>query len=160
MAESQTLVDFLIGLLRDGGLRAEFSADPAAALARHGITDAGPRTIYEALVQIGDDHELARRGPGGGDVLNIPPPPPPAYFPGQPEDGAGARYLDNYVSGLDDHLGPFTGSSDGVEQAYDHGLDGTDHDADHSSDHSDTGIGDPHLDAGYSADQGDYSADA
>lgn len=160
---TQSLVDFLSGLLRDGGRRAEFSADPGAALARHGLSEPSPQSIYEALVRIGDDQDLGRRN----DVLNIPPPPPPAYFAGHTGDGAGVRYLDNYVSGLDDALGPFTGSSDahGVEPgaepgsgydvpAYDEGADphGTDpHGLDpHGAD--------PGTD--YGADHGGYSADA
>jgi hypothetical protein len=160
---SQTLVDFLSGLLRDGGRRAEFSADPGATLARHGLAEPSPQNIYDALVRIGDDQDLGRRP---GDVLNIPPPPPPAYFAGHTGDGAGVRYLDNYVSGLDDAQGPFTGSSDAHGEpglgdpgydvpAYDDGADphGTDpHGADpHGYD--------PHgLDAG--TDHGGYEPDA
>lgn len=118
MTQSQTLVEFLSGLLRDGGRRAEFSADPAAALERHGLPEPSPQTIYEALVRISDDQDLGRRP---GDVLNIPPPPPPAYFGEHTGAGAGVRYLDNYVSGLDDGFGPFTGSSDayGPEAGFD-----------------------------------------
>jgi hypothetical protein len=168
MSQSQSLVDFLVRLIRDGGQRAEFSVDPAAAFARHGISDPSPRSIYEALVLIGDDQDLGR----STDVLHVPPPPPPAYFGDHHLDGAGAgaRYLDNYVSsGFDDDQGPFTGSSDAhgidpvtgsTDHGYDHQVDdgvddGTDHAAGYGTytDHTEPGLdqthdtdfgGDPH----------------
>lgn len=136
MSQSQSLLDFLYGLIRDGGLRAEFTADPAAVFAQHGIADATPQSIYEALVLIGDNQDLGRNT----DILHIPPPPPPAYFADHDAHGAGVGYLDNYVSSsFDDDRGPFTGSSDahGIDSdaqdaaapGYDdgHGLDGLGH---------------------------------
>lgn len=116
MTQSQSLLDFLYGLIRDGALRAQFTADPASALAARGIVETSTQDVYDALVRISDDQDLAQgfdRGAARGtDVLNVPPPPPPEYFPEHDAHGAAVRYLDNYVSSsFDDDLGPFTGSS-------------------------------------------------
>jgi hypothetical protein len=116
MTHSQSLLDLLYGLISDGASRARFSADPAAALAAGGVVATSPQAVYEALVRIGDDQDLAQGFDRGAfrstDVLHVPPPPPPDYFGDRDAHGAAVRYLDNYVSsGFDDDLGPFTGSS-------------------------------------------------
>lgn len=120
MTQSQPLLDFLRGLISDGAVRARFAADPAASLAAGGVVATSPQAVYDALVRIGDDQDLAHgfdRGFGDGrargtDVLNVPPPPPPEYFGERDAHDAALHYLDNYVtSSFDDDLGPFTGSS-------------------------------------------------
>ncbi|MDQ2707602.1 MAG: IniB N-terminal domain-containing protein [Actinomycetota bacterium] len=112
MSQSQSLVDFLQRLIRDGALRSEFGADPAATFADHGITGTSPQDIYEALVLIGDNEDLGRGFDRGAGAGHLPPPPPPQYFGDGDAQGAAIHYLDNYVtSGFDDDRGPFTGSS-------------------------------------------------
>ncbi|HTK65609.1 MAG TPA: hypothetical protein VL595_24710 [Pseudonocardia sp.] len=127
MTQSPALLDFLHGLISDGGSRARFSADPAAALAAGGVVSTSPQDVHDALVRISDDQDLAQgfdRGSDDGrargtDVLHVPPPPPPEYFADRDAHGAAVRYLDNYVtSNFDDDLGPFTGSSADAEGAY------------------------------------------
>lgn len=120
MTQSQALLDFLHGVISDGASRARFSADPSGAMAAGGVVATSPQGVYDALVRIGDDQDLAQgfdRGSDGGrargtDVLHVPPPPPPEYFGEHDAHDAAVHYLDNYVSSsFDDDLGPFTGSS-------------------------------------------------
>lgn len=109
MTQSQSLLEFLHGLISDGAVRARFSADPAETLASGGVVATSPQAVYEALVRMGDDQDLGR----SNWTLHIPPPPPPAYFGDQDAHSAGIHYLDNYVtSSFDDDQGPFTGDAD------------------------------------------------
>jgi hypothetical protein len=169
MSQSQSLLDFLHGLISDGALRARFSADPASALAGGGVVGTSPQEVYDTLVRIGDDQDLAQgfdRGFDGGrarsaDILHVPPPPPPEYFGERDAHAAAVHYLDNYVSSsFDDDLGPFTGSS--AEHAVDDGAaedqfgdpataDGHDFDAGHDYSAHDSDAHDPTHHGGFDA---------
>jgi hypothetical protein len=154
MTQSQPLLDFLHGLISDGAVRARFTADPAGTLASGGVVATSPQAVYDALVRIGDDQDLAqgfdRGATRGTDVLHVPPPPPPEFFGEHDAHDAAVHYLDNYVSSsFDDDLGPFTGSS------AEHGVEvGDDRPADELFGHPVTGDAAAH-DVG---DGHDYSA--
>jgi hypothetical protein len=94
MADSSSLLDWILNLLRDPETRAAFEADPSGYAADHGFQDLSSNDVYDALCLIADNQSAGydHRGGDSGGGVHYPPPPRPDHG----DDGS--RYLSSYVT--------------------------------------------------------------
>lgn len=93
MAETTSLLDWILELFRDPEARADFQKDPEGYAADHGFANLSASDVNDALCLIADN-QSASYDHGGGHGVHYPPPPPPRGD----HDDDGASYLKNYVT--------------------------------------------------------------
>jgi hypothetical protein len=67
MFSLSSLIDFLLGLLRDEDARAEFERDPQAVLARHDLSGVTAQDVRDVQPMLADCDGVSYGGSGGGD---------------------------------------------------------------------------------------------
>ncbi|GAA1398935.1 hypothetical protein GCM10009613_53780 [Pseudonocardia kongjuensis] len=99
MSAEKSLIQFILDLLRDPKLLAEFKDDPQGLLASCGLSEVSAEDVHDAIVlsQDNDDVSFDRNystgaNHGGGHST----PPPPVEHPKPGEDPI--KYLDKYVT--------------------------------------------------------------
>jgi hypothetical protein len=105
MAESISLLDFLLRLINDDDLRQEFNADPEDTLEAYNLTDLSAQDVYDALVLAQDSHQASfDRNYDTGFHNTVPPVPAHAgYSGGGHHDGGhghkeAVEYINKYIT--------------------------------------------------------------
>ncbi|MEV1293971.1 IniB N-terminal domain-containing protein [Pseudonocardia sp. NPDC049635] len=99
MSAEKSLIQFILDLLRDPKLLAEFKEDPQGLLASCGLSEVSAEDVRDAIVLAQDnddvsfDRNYSTGGNGGGGHST---PPPPVEHPKPGEDPI--TYLDKYVT--------------------------------------------------------------
>ena len=78
MAQSISLLDFLLKLISDDDLREEFASDPEGTLADHNLTDLSAQDVQDALILAQDSHQASfdrSYDTGFHGYGNVPPVP-------------------------------------------------------------------------------------
>ncbi|MBC3194611.1 hypothetical protein H7X46_26530 [Pseudonocardia sp. C8] len=95
MSAEKSLIQFILDLLRDPQLLAEFKEDPHGVLASCGLSEASAEDVRDAIVLVQDNDEVSfdrDYNTGGGHHA----PPPPVEHPKPGEDPA--EYIERYVT--------------------------------------------------------------
>jgi hypothetical protein len=102
MAETLSLLEFIRLLFTDEGTRAEFSENPEATLAEHGLEDLSPADVQDALVLVEDNQtaDFSRDyNTGGNDAGSFTVPPVPAHSNGGGDSHQDAiQYLNTFIT--------------------------------------------------------------
>jgi hypothetical protein len=99
---AQSLLDFILSLLRDPEFQQEFHDDPGGTLERHGfqnlcgqdVADVMPLVIDNSRVSLDRSYEV-----GNNHVMVVPPPPSPHPMPGEPGLHAVVKQFD-YITNM------------------------------------------------------------
>ena len=99
MAETYSLLEFLLELLRDDDLRADFGDDPHGTLAEHGLDDLSAEDVHDCLVLLEDNQtaDFDREYHTGGNQVHVVP-PPPVHYDGDDDHDAAVKYINEYVT--------------------------------------------------------------
>ena len=113
---SQSLLDFILNLLRDQDARQEFQNDPRGALEANGfddlcaqdVADALPLVVDQSRVSVDQGGSFDRSYDGGAPTttVHLPPPPAPQPLPGESDIDAVVRqfeYITNTYVYNDSH---------------------------------------------------------
>jgi hypothetical protein len=100
MAETLSLLEFIRDLLSDDELRQDFSQNPEATLASHGLADLSPDDVHDALVLAEDnqtadfsrDFNVGNGGGGGFTVPNV------HHVAGADSHHEAISYLNNFIT--------------------------------------------------------------
>ncbi|MEJ8281765.1 IniB N-terminal domain-containing protein [Pseudonocardia spirodelae] len=95
MSVEKSLLQFILDLLKDPKLAAEFSKDPQGVLSQCGLSDVSAEDVRDAIVlaQDNDDVSFDRDYNTGGGHHGHHTPPPPVHHGEDP-----VKYLDKYVT--------------------------------------------------------------
>jgi hypothetical protein len=98
MADSTSLIEFLLNLLRDPSAQEAFQDDPQGYLADCGIDHLSAADLHDALVLLQDNQEASydRDYNTGGNSITVHTPPPPPVDADDHEDAV--HYLNNYIT--------------------------------------------------------------
>ncbi|WP_222596407.1 IniB N-terminal domain-containing protein, partial [Pseudonocardia sulfidoxydans] len=103
MAESISLLDFLLRLINDEDLREDFNDDPEEVLEAYNLTDLSAQDVYDALILAQDSHQASfdRNYDTGHNY--VPPVPAHAGHSGGHHDGGhshkeAVEYINKYIT--------------------------------------------------------------
>jgi hypothetical protein len=97
MAETLSLLEFIRDLLSDDQLRQDFSQNPEATLASHGLSDLSADDVHDALVLAEDNQtaDFSRHFDVGNGGFTVPP---VHHSAGVDNHHEAISYLDNFVT--------------------------------------------------------------
>ncbi|MEQ3554919.1 IniB N-terminal domain-containing protein [Pseudonocardia nematodicida] len=110
MSAEKSLIQFILDLLKDPKLLAEFKDDPHGVLSTCGLTEFDVEDVREAILLIQDNDEVSfdrdyetggkfGGGSHGGGGHHTPPPPPVEHVkPGEHSHETAVKYLEKYVT--------------------------------------------------------------
>jgi hypothetical protein len=99
MAETLSLMEFIRELLFNDDLRQDFSQNPEATLADHGLANLSPDDVHDALVLV-EDNQTAdfSRDFNVGNNASFTPPPPVNHSAGGDVHHQAVEYLNSYIT--------------------------------------------------------------